>query len=74
MSIEYDLNAIVPPYITEYLRDKMTHNDELLHELEKYAQENSVPIVEPETARFLSVMCRVRRPEKGWLCRENFCN
>ncbi|MCI8403594.1 MAG: O-methyltransferase [Clostridia bacterium] len=64
MSIEYDLNAIVPPYITEYLRDKMTHNDELLHELEKYAQENSVPIVEPETARFLSVMCRVRRPEK----------
>ena len=64
MSIEYDLNAIVPPYITEYMRDKMTHNDELLHGLEKYAQENSVPIVEPETARFLSVMCRVRRPEK----------
>lgn len=64
MSIEYDLNAIVPPYITEYLREKMTHNDELLHELERYAEENSVPIVEPETARFLSVMCRMKRPKK----------
>ncbi len=64
MSIEYDLNAIVPPYITEYLRDKMTHNDEFLHELEQYAEENSVPIVEPETARFLSVMCRMKRPKK----------
>ncbi len=64
MSIEYDLNAIVPPYITEYLRDKMTHNNVLLHELERYAAENSVPIVEPETARFLSVMCRAQRPKK----------
>ncbi len=64
MSIEYDLNAIVPPYITDYLREKMTHNDGFLHELEKYAEENSVPIVEPETARFLSVMCRAAKPEK----------
>lgn len=64
MSIEYDLNAIVPPYITEYLRDKTTHNDEFLLELEKYALENSVPIVEPETARFLSVMCRAAKPRR----------
>ena len=55
--IEYDKDAIVPPYITEYLRAKTVHNDEFLHSLEKYAEENSVPIVEPETARFLSVMC-----------------
>lgn len=64
MSIEYDLNAIVPPYITEYLRDKMTHNDEFLLEMEKYAAENSVPIVEPETARLLSVLCRITKPRK----------
>ena len=55
--IEYDKDAIVPPYITEYLRAKTVHNDEFMHSLEKYAEENSVPIVEPETARFLSVMC-----------------
>ena len=25
--IEYDKDAIVPPYITEYLRAKTVHND-----------------------------------------------
>ena len=62
--IEYDKNAIVPPYITEYLRSKITHGDALLHEMEEYAAENSVPIVEPETARFLSVVCRAVKPKK----------
>lgn len=62
--VEYDKNAIVPPYITEYLREKTTHNNELLHELEQYAAQNSVPIVEPETARFLSVMTQIKKPKK----------
>lgn len=62
--IEYDKDAIVPPYITAYLREKTTHNDSFMHELEAYAQENSIPIVEPETARFLSVMCRAVRPKR----------
>lgn len=62
--IEYDENAIVPPYITEYLREKIVHSNEFLHELEKYARENSVPIVEPETARFLSVMTEIKKPER----------
>lgn len=62
--IEYDENAIVPPYITEYLREKTVHSNEFLHELEKYARENSVPIVEPETARFLSVMTEIKKPER----------
>lgn len=64
MSIEYDLNAIVPQYITDYLRSHMTHEDEFLHELEKYAAENDVPIIEPESARFLTVMCRMKKPKK----------
>ena len=62
--IEYDKNAIVPPYITEYLREKTLHTDSLLLELEKYAQENSVPIVEPETARFISVITQLKQPQK----------
>lgn len=62
--IEYDKDAIVPPYITEYLRKKTVHNDAFMHELEAYAEENSVPIVEPETARFLSVICRAAKPRK----------
>lgn len=64
MSVEYDKDAIVPPYITEYLREKTVHDDEFMHALEKYAAENSVPIIEPESARFLSVMCRMARPKK----------
>lgn len=63
--IEYDKDAIVPPYITEYLRAKTTHEDEFLHELEAYAEKESVPIVEPETARFLSVMTEIKRPERA---------
>lgn len=62
--IEYDKNAIVPPYITEFLREKTVHDDEFLHELEAYAEKNSVPIVEPETARFLSVMTEIKKPKR----------
>lgn len=62
--IEYDKDAIVPPYITEYLREKTTHDDEFLHQLEQLAEEESIPIVEPETARFLSVMCRLLKPKR----------
>lgn len=62
--IEYDKDAIVPPYITEYLRAKTTHEDEFLHELEAYAEKESVPIVEPETARFLSVMTEIKKPAR----------
>ena len=64
MSIEYDLNAIVPPYITDYLRSHMTHDDAFLKELEEYAAKNDVPIIEPESARFLTVMCRIKKPKK----------
>ena len=64
MSTEYDLNAIVPPYITDYLRSNMTHDDAFLHELEEYAAKNDVPIIEPESARFLTVMCRIKKPKK----------
>lgn len=62
--IEYDKDAIVPPYITEYLREKTIHSDSFLLELEKYAEENSVPIVEPETARFVSVITQMRQPKR----------
>lgn len=61
--IEYDKDAIVPPYITEYLREKTVHDNEFLHELEDYAEKNSVPIVEPETARLLTVMTEIKKPE-----------
>lgn len=61
--IEYDLEAIVPPYITDYLRAHSTHKDEFLHELEDYAEKNKVPIIEPESARFLETICSMKMPE-----------
>lgn len=62
--IEYDKDAIVPPYITTFLRNKTIHDDELLHELEDYALQNSIPIAEPETARFISVISGIIRPKR----------
>ena len=62
--IEYDKDAIVPPYITRWLRDNTAQTDPFLAELERYAAENNIPIAEPETARFLSVMTRLTRPRR----------
>ena len=33
-------------------------------ELEEYAEVNSVPIVQPETAQFLEVITKIKRPER----------
>ena len=62
--VEYDKNAIVPPYITDYLRKNATHNDDFLHTLEEYAAKNSVPIIEPESAQLLRVLCSMNKPQK----------
>lgn len=60
--VEYDKDAIVHPYITRYLRDEIPERDGILGELEKYAEENSVPIVQPETAKFLETLVCMKRP------------
>ena len=62
--MEYDLGAIVTPYVTDYIRAKTVHNNVLLAELETYAKEHNVPIAEPETARLMSVLTKLVRPKK----------
>ena len=62
--IEYDKNAIVYEYITEFLRKDIPKRNGLLGELEEYAEVNSVPIVQPETAQFLEVITKIKRPER----------
>lgn len=62
--VEYDKNAIVPPYITDYLRKNAVHNDDFLHTLEEYAAKHSVPIIEPESAQLLRVLCSMNKPQK----------
>lgn len=62
--VEYDKDAIVYSYITKYLRETIPENDGILKELEIYAEKNSVPIVQPETARLLQVLVSMKRPER----------
>ena len=62
--IEYDKDAIVPPYITEYLREVIPPSEGILAELEDYALKNSVPIVQPETAQFLKTLVRIVNPKR----------
>lgn len=62
--VEYDKDAIVYPYITSYLRDEIPEKTGILKELEEYAAENSVPIVQPETAKFLEVLTCIKRPQR----------
>ena len=62
--MEYDLDAIVTPAVTSYIRQKTVHNDSFLLSLEKYARENRVPIAEPETARLISVVTKLLKPKK----------
>lgn len=62
--IEYDKDAIVPPYITEYLREVIPPSEGILKELEIFARENSVPIVQPETARLLKTLVQMNAPKR----------
>ncbi len=60
--VEYDKDAIVYPYITSYIRGEIPERCGILKELEEYAEKNSVPIVQPETAKFLETMMCIKRP------------
>lgn len=52
------------PYITEYIRNTIAPNNGFLQGLENYAAEHNVPIIQPETARLLQVMCAIKKPKK----------
>lgn len=60
--VEYDKDAIVYPYITSYIRDEIPERTGILKELEDYAEKNSVPIVQPETAKLLEALMCIKRP------------
>lgn len=57
------LNYINEPYIEEYIRSILPGNNENLKKMEKYAQENHVPIVEPEVAQLLKLQVKIKKPK-----------
>lgn len=55
---------VVAGYISEYIRSLEKSRDELLIEMENYATENSVPIIEVEVARFLEFLVALKKPNR----------
>jgi predicted O-methyltransferase YrrM len=55
------LTHINEEYIEEYIRSILPENVGYLRELELYAEENHVPIIEKETAQLLKVLLKIDR-------------
>ena len=56
-------SAINHNYIVNYIRGVLPPHGGILQEMEEYAHgEADVPIVQPEVARYLEVMCGILRP------------
>lgn len=51
-------------YIIEYINKTIASNDDLLRELEDYAQKNHIPIIQPEVAKFIYVLGQIIKPYK----------
>lgn len=49
-------------YIVEYIRRTISRNSGILAELEAYAEENHIPIIQPEVASLLRVVGRLTKP------------
>jgi predicted O-methyltransferase YrrM len=51
-------------YINEYIRNTIKRNSGILKEMEEFAAENHVPIIQPEVARLITVLGRLKKPER----------
>lgn len=57
------MNYINEEYIEEYILSILPENEEYLKELELYASENHVPIIDKEVAQFLKVLLKIDKPK-----------
>ena len=51
-------------YILRYIRDTLPQSEGLLLEMEKFAEENSVPISQPESIRFLEIIIKIANAKR----------
>lgn len=58
------MSGITYEYMEEYLRSLIPDKNDLFKNLEEFAVENSVPIVQKETAKFLEFMVSMKKPKK----------
>lgn len=58
------MSGITYDYMEEYLRGLIGENKGVLKEIEDFAKENGVPIVQKEAGKFLEFMVSMKRPLK----------
>ena len=58
------MEGITYDYMVDYLRGLIHDNLPVIKDLEAYAEENNIPIVQKETGRFLEVITAIQRPAK----------
>ena len=57
-------DSINHEYIIRYLRENFKELTPLLASMRRFADENDIPIAEPETAALLRFLCGVKKPER----------
>lgn len=61
--VEYEKDAVVQPYITEYIRGELKKRQGFIAEIEKDAVSRGVPILQPETAKMIETLIMTKQPE-----------
>lgn len=56
------MSGITYDYMEEYIRKLIPKRKGTLEEIENFARENGVPVVQPETAKFLEFMVSMKKP------------
>lgn len=51
-------------YIEDYIRALLPEKEDAYKAMEKYAEENHIPIIEPEVAQFLTVQLKIIKPKR----------
>lgn len=54
------MSNIVYDYVEDYIRSLLPENEGILKEMETFAEANRVPIVQPEVAKFLSFIIKIK--------------
>jgi len=62
--MEEEMSGITYDYMEKYLRGLIGDSKGMLKELEDFAEENAVPIVQKETARLIEFMINLKKPKK----------
>lgn len=56
------MSGITYDYMEEYIRSLLPESTGILKEMESYAKENNIPIVQPETGNFLKLIISIKKP------------